>query len=82
MFSVHIEALEAVRGVRVCDSAENLECFSFDFFFFARDGRDDVIEDVEGGHIRVLCAGDGLRGGDYGCFDGAEGAFEGEEGDD
>ena len=44
--------------------------------------RDEVVEDVELGHARVSCAGDGLHGGDHDCLDGAEGAFEGEEGDD
>ena len=36
--------------------------------------RDDVVENVEGGHARVSCA-------DHDGFDGAEAAFENEEGD-
>ena len=44
--------------------------------------RDDVVEDVGVVHAGVSCAGDGLHGGDHDGFDRAEGAFEGEEGDD
>ena len=52
---MHVEWFKAARvrvRVGVGDSAKDLECFTLDFFFFVRDVRDDVVEDVEGGHAR------------------------------
>ena len=93
VFGVHVEGLYAGIGAgggavvvvlvfRVGDAAEDFERFPFYFFFLALDVGDDVVEDVEGGNAGVACAGDGLEGGDDDGFDGAEGSFEGGEGDD